>query len=428
MKRDYRSSIYKVGKKSGKVEGWRLDFFYKDKDDSNKIKSHKPRFDTKREAEDFLEKLVEDYKNQKIEGYKNQTGIFAPKVKAKPEKLTFRDYVENTYFPELLNSTMKTAHSSKKSEVKLLIEYFGDNYLEDITDDDTLEFKSYIENLPVSRQHKIREKVFNPESKRWKWKYSYETRETPRAVSTSNHYLKRLQAIMNKAFRRKKVATPVIFENFVDTGNEAVRAITINFEQHQALLDACVGIRAHLRLILTGLFETGARMCELKAVQKKDLNLETQFGWFLNSKRRRNSPKTWRKVYISNRLKDELLADGFADLADDDFLFSPGNNKNAWSKAKRNALENLAARGKELFDKTLTMKDFRHTHYTNLLESDISESVADRQIAHGLHEKITRRVYGNALRDDYIFSVFQRYEEFSRRERAKLKKSASVAA
>ena len=67
----------------------------------------------------------------------------------------------------------------------------------------------------------------------------------------------------------------------------------------------------------------------------------------------------------------------------------------------------------------MTMKDYRHTAYSNYLQAGINESIADRQIAHGLHEKITRRVYGNSLRDDYVFSEFQKYERYSEDERRK---------
>lgn len=349
----------------------------------------------------------------------NKLGIFAPPEPTTPQVLTFKNYVENTYRQELLNSTMESAHSGKESEMKLIVEYFGDTPLADITEEHCLNFREYIKNLPVRRQHKVKlpERLYNPITKRFSNQYDYEVRETPRAVSTTNHYCKRLQGILNKAYRRKKITEPIIFEDFIDKANEAVRDITITFEQHHALLDACKGIRAHLRLILCGLFETGARMLELKSVTKKDINLETQFGWFLNSKRRKKSPKTWRKVYISNYLKRALLENGFENLADDDFVFVQGNHKNSWSKARRDALKNLTAAEKKLFDSTMTMKDYRHTAYSNYLQSGVNESIADRQIAHGLHEKITRRVYGNSLRDDYLFSEFQKYEAYSEKMR-----------
>ncbi|WP_225154704.1 hypothetical protein, partial [Bradyrhizobium sp. NBAIM08] len=55
--------------------------------------------------------------------------------------------------------------------------------------------------------------------------------------------------------------------------------------------------------------------------------------------------------------------------------------------------------------------------YSNLIQSDVSETLADQQIAHSLHEKITRRVYGNKLRDDYKFNEFQKYERYSEKMR-----------
>ena len=360
-------------------------------------------------------KLLASLETQEL----NKIGMFAPPVPTTPQVLTFRYYVENTYKQELLNSTMKSAHSGKESEMKLLVNYFGDIPLSDITEGDCLKFKEYIKTLPVRRTHKVAKKVYNPNTKRYKTIYDYEVRETDRAVSTANHYLKRLQAIINRAARKKLISDRIDFENFIDTSEEAVNDIVISFDQHHALADACKGIRAHLRLVLIGLFETGARLCELKGVTKKDINLETQFSWFENSKRRKKSPKSWRKVYISNYLKNALLENGFEKLADDDFVFVQGNHKNSWKVAKRDALKSLTEKEKELFNGKLTMKDLRHTAYTNFLESLENEGVADRQIAHGLHEKITRRVYGNALRDDYLFSVFQRYERYSEEMRRK---------
>ena len=354
---------------------------------------------------------------------KNQIGIFAPPEPTKPEVLTFKSYVEKSYFPELLNSTMKSAHSGKKSEIKLMLEYFdthyGDIALSAIDEDICLKFKKHIEALPVRRTHKVAKKVFNPMTKRFKTEYDFEVRETPRAVSTSNHYLKRLQAIVGKAYRKKKITERVDFENYIDTANEAKREVVISFEHHHALLDACKGVRSHLRLILCALFECGGRLCEIKGITKKDVNLDTQFAYALNSKRRKRSKPTYRKIYISNYLKNALLESGFENLADDDFVFVQGNHKNAWKVAKRDALKSLTASEKKLFDSSLTMKDLRHTAYSNYLQAGVNETIADRQIAHSLSEKITRKVYGNNLSDDYVFAEFQKYERYSEEMRRK---------
>jgi integrase len=390
---------------------WRIWFEYLDADGNPQMITTTKGLNTETDAIRLLASLETQEKNQ--------VGIFAPTAPTKPEKLTFRRYVEDTYFPQLLDSTMESAHSGKKSEIKLLINYFGDTLLEDIDEDACLKFKKHIENLPVVRQHKIRlpEKSFDPITKRYSYQYDYEMRETPRAVSTANHYLKRLQGILNKAYRKKKMPERIDFENFVDTANEAKREVVISFEQHHALLNACTGIRAHLRLVLIGLFETGARLSELKGITKKDVNLETQFAYALNSKRRKRSKPTYRKIYISNYLKNALLENGFEKLADDDFVFVQGNHKNSWSKAKRDALENLTAADRKLFDASLTMKDLRHTAYSNYIQSGINETIADRQIAHSLSEKITRKVYGNNLSDDYVFTEFQKYERYSEKMR-----------
>jgi integrase len=410
LKRTY--SVQKRYDKFGKGKsGWRVWFEYIDA--SGKIQT----FTTTKNlsSENDCIKLLGSLETQE----KNKIGMFAPQLPTEPEVLTFRHYVEKTYFPELLNSTMESAHSAKYSEVKMLINYFGDTLLADITEDDCLKFREYIINLPVRRTHKVKlpERKYNPKTKRYSYQYVYETRETDRAVSTANHYCKRLQSILNRAYRKKKISERIDFEDFIDKAGEAVRTITITFDQHHALLDACKGTRAHLRLVLIGLFETGARLCELKGVQKKDINLDTQFGYFSNSKRRKKSVKTWRKVYISNYLKNALLENGFENLADDDLVFPSGNHKNSWKTAKRDALKNLTESEKKLFDASLTMKDYRHTAYSNYLQSEINESIADRQIAHHLHEKITRRVYGNSLRDDYVFSEFQKYERYSEKMR-----------
>ena len=391
---------------------FRVWFEYYDHDGERKM------FNTTKDlkSEQDCIKLIASLETQE----KGKFGMFAPSKPTTPEKLTFRHYVENTYRHELLNSTMESAHSGKESEMKLLVEYFGDTPLAEITEDDCLEFRRYITELPVRRTHKVAKgKITNPETKRKKTVYEYEVRETPRAVSTANHYCKRLQGIMNRAHRKKKISERVDFENFIDKAGEAMREVRLSYEQAHAIFDACKGVRSHLRLVLIGLFETGARLCELKGITKKDLNLETQFGWFSDSKRRKKSPKSWRMVYISNYLKNALLENGFDKLADDDFVFVQGNHKNSWSKARRDALKSLAAREKELFNNKLTMKDIRHVAYSNYRQSEIPEDIADRQIAHGQTGKITRRVYGNALRNDYLFFEFQKYERYSENERRK---------
>ncbi len=416
MKKDYGKSIFKLGKKGGNEEGWRLDFKYKDKDDNNKEKIHRPRFDTKKEADDYLIKLINDYENQKVEGYKNQTGMFAPPT-SKPEPVkevwTFRRFAEK-YWNEKKDSFSELSRPNRKSEINGLVNYFGDTPLTEIDLMAVADFKRYITDKPVCVEIKVKskERILNPATKRKRYVYTKKIRETPRTSSCVNHFLVRLRAMLQVAEDYELMKLPK-FSGLIETANDNKRDKTISFAELDRLVAGVSSKAAHLKLLLIGLFETGARLCEMKAVQREDISFENKTALVLNSKRRAHKKKTYRVAYFSDYLRQALIDAGVEDLKPEEFVFSQTDPKNPYARAKR-------VSG---IEPEFTMKDLRHCLPTNLGMCSVDEMIIERQL--GDVKGILKTVYMN-LRADYMVAEMQKYEEFSKRERAKLQKAVAV--
>ncbi len=413
MKTDYIYSIYpnNLEKNGQKIDSFRLSFKYKDKNDGEKIKTITPRFDTEKQATKHLVTLTHSYKDQ--------TGIFAPKIEptseAERNKIkTFRQYSE-VYLPQLLKRIRQSSQNPKKSDMKILVEYFQDKPLSDIQRADLIVFKNWIEEKPVEIEVKVRseKQIINPKTKRKRYVVTRKIETRKRSVSTVNNYLKRLRAILIEAKRTKLIEEVPDFYELIEPLLEKKRNVVITFDELEKLLVVCVGERQHLKLLIIGLFETGARLSEIKAIKRKDVNFETKLGWVNNSKRRLRAGETRRMVYFPDYLITALIEAGRDKVDSEEFLFTQHDVKRAYKTAKR--LSGIKS--------TFQIRDLRHCHRTNLAEAGVSEIVGDKQIGHQ-QNTLSRTVYQN-LRDDYLVMEMQKYEEFSRRERAKLQRTAT---
>lgn len=399
-------------------ESYRLKITYKDKQDQKRVKQTFPRFKNKREAI--------KQKTQWALDYANDAGFFAP-PKAEPEPQekvwTFREFAK-FYWSEKKDSFAASSRPNRKWEVDALADYFKDAPLAAIDNTKVSEFRRYLENKPVKIEIKVRskERVYNPETKRKKYVYKKEIRETPRTSSSVNHYLVRLRAMLQVAEDFGFIEKVPKFSGIIETAKDNKRDLTITFEELEKLIAHCRTDderfreeRDNLRLLIIGLFETGARLAEVREIRRKDISFEHQTALVLNSKRRAHKQKTYRFVYLSEYLRQALIAAGVKNLPPDALVFTQSNTKRSFQSLKRRAGINPA----------FTLKDMRHCLPTNLAMCGVDEMIIERQIGHNV-KGLLKTVYIN-FRQDYLVAEMQKYERFSKSERSKLKAKKRTA-
>ena len=201
------------------------------------------------------------------------------------------------------------------------------------------------------------------------------------------------------------------------------------------LLENCY--KSNLRLELIGLFETGARLCELKSVQRKDFDVSEldSIGEVLNSKLKNDVRTTKRPVYFSKRIREEIYKhhgiteSQFEQMPPETFLFEVAELRTAWEGLRERVAIKYAQNGDVMTaNKILNLqeKDFRTTHRTNLKNARIDSDFKDVQTNHN-QDTITAKHYEHSDYEE-IHEEFQLYEDYSSRQRAKLKKTNAAAA
>ncbi len=394
-------------------------------------------FSTKAEASKLLDEL-------KIH-FRNKTSIFAPAPAPEKKIYIFREYAE-IYLDRLKKTVRKSAIKPKISEMKFLVDFFGDEVFKDIKCYDESErfnkkdvkdfvfkdiqgFADWLDKQEIKKT--VKSVVYD--EKKSKWKVGKKIEKVSYSQSSKNHFFKRLRA-MNKFAVLNQVADvkEINFSGFVKPNLENVRTVTISFAELETLLENCY--KPNLRLELTGLFECGARLAELKAVQKSDAAKEDVESLFraLNSKKRNNVLTTKRQVYFSERLRKEILkyhnVNNLNSLPPERHLFNTGNLGKAWQRLKDRVAIQYAEKGdiataNKILD--LQERDFRTSHRMNLKNARIMQDFKDVQTNHN-QDSIVNRHYEKS-RDIEIHEEFQLYEDYSKRQRAKLMVKNEIA-
>lgn len=426
MKKDYRTSVYPKGKRSGKVECWRLDFVYKDKNNNGKEETYSPRFDTRSEAVAERDKLISDYKNQ--------TGMFAPIREPQPEPIkpvTFREYAAE-YLEKLLK---RTKSKSYISEMRVLNDYFGDRILAELKRKDIEAFEEWLDEQTTEVVRREIAWEYDEKKKTHEWTIK-ETKVLAKLDwSTKNHFYKRLSAMNNQAILDEVPNVGRInFAGFKKPKLENVRKVTVNYSELEILLENCY--KPNLCLEVLGLFETGSRLSELKSITRSDFDNDEilAIGQVLNSKKKISDRITKRPVYFSKRLRQAIYdyhgvtEEGFKRLPAETPIFDPRSLRTAWEGLrKRVALKYAEKEDTATANKILNLqeKDFRTSHRTNLKNARIMDSFRDVQTGHN-QDSITARHYEHS---DYeaIVEEFELYEAYSERMRAKIKERTATA-
>lgn len=391
---------------------YRVIFEWKDDEGIRQKPLGKSGFDTRADAKKYLEEL-------KL-AYANRTGIFEPAPEPQPELpklITFRAYAK-PYLEKLENNTKSKSH---KSDMKVLVNYFGDTPLNDIDYELITQFEQEMRHTPVEKEITVRatELTRNPKTNRMRYEVTKQKVEKKLSDSTVNHYVKRLRHLLYTAKRERKIdEKPDFHEAIKPENNKETTAIT--FAEFERLLAVCTDKRAHLYLQVLCIFEAGTRISEYKAIRKKDLDINSRFCWVNISKQKKNTKqRPPRRCYFSKRLVDAIIADGFENKSDNDFLFDTGDPKKVWATAKRLAFGDTenAERRIKLLDLQM-QRSLRKSAATHYLESRILEYVLEYQLSHA-PSSISRKHY-QEISENLQFQEFQRYEYYSGLERERL--------
>ena len=283
------------------------------------------------------------------------------------DRLTFAQlgarYQEKHIFPAEYAGDHKIAgmRNTRSPLVQLRagLEFFGDRLVRSIEYDDLIEFK---------RRRSAR----------------ITARGRPPALATVHRELERLHAVFEYAVRKRWLRrNPFDFgPPLINKSAEAIRERIPTEEEAAAILDQCTGPRAHLRLILMMIRDTGIRPSELFRARVEDLDFEART--LLISER---SSKTNRRRYVG--LTSELIADLRRHLMENHLQSNMPliGIKDNFRRSYRTACRLAGVEG-------VTPYAWRHLFGTDLHRAKIPPAFAMKVMGHS--EEKTHRRYINA--------------------------------
>ncbi len=377
-------------------------------------------FDTKAAAKAHLDELKD--------AYKHKTGIFTPAPTPKPQLpkvLTFRAYANS--YADWKGKEVKSPKTFNH-EMKVLVDYLQDTPLNEIDYELITQFEREMrEPYLVKRKIRATEQTINPITKRLKYESDFVDVEKKRSDSSVNLYIKRLKNLLYTAKRERKIDERPDFHKVIKAeNNKPTTAIT--FAEFERLLAACTDDRAHLYLQALCIFESSCRLSEMKAIKKKDLNIESQMCLVNISKQKFGAKfREPRRCYFPKILVDAIFADGYHEKADNDYLFDTRDNKRAWKTAKKLAFAD--AENAERREKLLGLemqRSLRKSAGVNYDEALIPDFVKEYQM--GRSPSTVGGKHYREVKENVQFAQFQLYENYSQRERAKLQAKTEMQA
>jgi integrase len=267
-------------------------------------------------------------------------------------KLRFRDLVEKysqmkltepVYSSDVKISGMKSL-ASAKTQIKVLIEFFGNRKVKDITYLDLVEYK-------VARSSTNTRKGRLP------------------AIASVNRELERMRAILNFAVRQGIITINPFNqgEPLIVKSAETSRGRLLSFEEEKRLLAECKGRRSYLRPLIIAAIDTGLRKGELLKLVWADIDMEAHIIQIRAKNSKTNRP---REVAMTNRLLAEFKK--LAQVGYIDPVFG------VTSDVKKSFSAICAAAGIE----SLQFRDFRHTCVTRLIEAGMQTPEAMKISGH----------------------------------------------
>lgn len=248
------------------------------------------------------------------------------------ENMTVADLVERyrkakvidpVYDGDIRVAGMQAKESAEK-EIKALLEYWAVAPVQAITHVAIEQYKIELLQRPVV----------------WRWREGdrvvEKQRAEPRKMSSVNHLLRRLRAMLNFAKRQGWIAVNPFSqgEALISEAAEIPRNRAEQPEELQRLLDACTGRRKYLRAIILIMADTALRLSEAKRLTRAHIDFE---AGVIRVSARNTKSNRGRIVPLSDRLIVELRA--WCDRAEsnDAPLLPQGQHKKAWQGVKIDA-------------------------------------------------------------------------------------------
>ena len=369
-----------------KIKSFRVIFDYRER--TGEMKTLKPRFKKKSDAEKELTVLVEKHKAA--------NGRFI----ADKDQVLLKDYAEN-YKTDMLERLSPTSHANESSRIDEAVKEFGYRTIDSIGREDIKNYKKHLKKKIAVNAKKI-----NGES-------------PTLSITSVNKYLTRFRAMLNEA-RRDYPGLP----EFDFTGDiiqkklETKREKIIDFFEFDRLTEACYGKQSYLKLYVIALWETGARVSEitgndqridyLPGVTRKDIYFENQRIKLWNSKLHPGFPPSFRIAYLSEFFRDALIAAGIDNFAPDELIFKRGDFRDDWDIVLKRAG----------IDPEFWQKDMRHCFINNAEDAGVPHSTIQYQVNQA-GENLLERIYIN-IKDTKLTKKFERFETHSKEQRAEV--------
>jgi integrase len=212
---------------------------------------------------------------------------------------------------------MPQGKESAEKEIKKLPEYWAVKLIQKITHADLEEYKI----------HMLREPVV------WRWRKGDQIierrREEPRTMTSVNHLLRRLKAMLNWAKRKGWLAV-----NPFSAGEPLISEAAEKEEELQKLLAACAGRRRYLKPFILIMTDSALRLTEAKRLTRAELDFDAKVA---NVRARNTKGNKLRIIPLSDRLIAELRIWCERAKSDDVPILRQGQHKNAWKNLKKAA-------------------------------------------------------------------------------------------
>ena len=205
-----------------------------------------------------------------------------------------------------------------------------------------------------------------------------------RSIATVNRELSVLRRILNIASRNDWI-TKNPFESgasLISIGDEKPKERVISKEEERRLLDACTGMRAHIRPIVLCDIDTGMKRGEILSLKWPDIDFESGV---ITIQAFNTKTLTERQVAMTERMTKELenLYEK-STKAPDTTCFGINDFKHSYTKARKIA---------GLTD--VRFHDLRHTHATRLAAHSFSLAEVGRILGHRQPQTTYRYVNAN---------------------------------
>ncbi len=278
----------------------------------------------------------------------------------------------------------KSSHKSDMSNIKKIIDFFGNNCpLDIITPSKIEDFKIYLKSYKVTEKIKINNPEYGKMGCRKKYIYKEIIKEKNRSNATINRHLELLSKMFNLCIENDLIEkNPCQAVGQLREENFKIRFLTT--EEEKALFNAIettsysnknnevIFPYIHLKPLIICALQTGMRRSEIFGLKWAQVDFKNGFIDVLKTK----SGKA-RKIPISKRL-ETILKDVLATSGNNDYVFINMATNKPYTDIKKSFSTVLKNANIENF----RFHDLRHTVATRMVESGVDLLVVQEILGH----------------------------------------------